>query len=309
LSRSRSRSALRALCTTAGLATATAGLSALAPTPASAGTVGDRAVALASQEAGDPYVYGADGPDSFDCSGLVAYVYGRLGISLPHNAQAQYGVMPHVPQSSARPGDIVFFPSSSGHITHNGIYAGGGMMWAAPHTGDVVKKQRIYTSSYWVGRPSGSAAEAAPSRVASAGLSTASGVLRQGSRGTAVADLQRTLRVTADGVFGPATAAAVRAFQSSHGLTADGVVGPRTHAALGGAPTVVAASYSSAPLLRTGSSGPAVATLQRALGVTADGAFGPRTRAAVVAFQRAEGLAADGVVGARTWSALRSQAA
>ena len=283
----------RALVTVVSAATLTASGVALAA-PASAATVGERAVALASQEAGVPYVYGAAGPSSFDCSGLVRYVYAQLGISLPHNTTAQYAAMPHVPKASALLGDIIFVYDASGAIVHDGIYAGNGTMWAAPHTGDVVKRQAIYTSSYYVGRP--------------VGVTSTSGLLQQGSTGPAVTDLQRRLGITADGEYGPATAAAVRGYQQAHGLTVDGVAGPATLSALSGS-GVVPVSYVPGGDLRVGSTGPAVIALQRALRIMADGDYGPVTRAAVVAFQGAHGLAADGVVGPRTRTALSSLSA
>lgn len=298
------RRALRVITTTAGAATAATCFSSFTATSASAETVAERAVTLASHEAGDPYVYGAAGPNSFDCSGLVRYVYLQLGISLPHNTTMQYYAMPHVSRAAALPGDIVFFHDSAGAISHDGIYAGNGYMWAAPHTGDVVKKQPVYSTAVSFGRPSGSttAVTTAPQPV-----SIASGTLSLGSTGPAVEALQRALHIAADGDFGPATAAAVRSFQAAHRLTADGVVGPATQAALAGsAAPVVTVSYTGTAVLQQGSSGAAVTALQRLLHVNADGQFGPQTSAAVVAFQRTHGLTADGVVGRLTQAALHA---
>jgi peptidoglycan hydrolase-like protein with peptidoglycan-binding domain len=140
--------------------------------------------------------------------------------------------------------------------------------------------------------------------------------LRQGSRGAAVTQLQNLLRnkgfnVTADGDFGPKTAAAVKSFQSSRGLVADGVVGPKTWAALRSAPPAPAPSPGAQPTLKQGAKGAAVVELQNLLrgkgySVSADGDFGPRTAAAVKSFQSSRGLVADGVVGPKTWAALRS---
>jgi cell wall-associated NlpC family hydrolase len=114
-------------------------------------SLGQRAVTEASRHKGAPYQYGAVGPDRFDCSGFTRYVWSRLGKSLPHNSGQQYGAVRHVAKSSAQVGDLIFIYSSSG-IYHVGIYAGGGYFWHSPHTGDVVKKAPIYTSSYYVGR-------------------------------------------------------------------------------------------------------------------------------------------------------------
>ncbi|MEU5659996.1 GH25 family lysozyme [Streptomyces sp. NPDC047737] len=130
---------------------------------------------------------------------------------------------------------------------------------------------------------------------------TGAPVLNTRSRGTDVATAQQLLnaagaRLDADGVYGPATAAAVTSFQNGRGLKADGVIGPQTWGAL-----IVT--------LREGAEGPAVTALQRQLNASgarlrADGAFGPGTAAAVKSFQNAKGLQPDGVAGARTWGAL-----
>jgi len=113
-----------------GVATTTTNL----PAPPSS-TLGGQAVAIAEQYLGVPYVYGGASPSGFDCSGLVMYVYAQLGVELPHNAAAQYSVLPHVPLSDLEPGDLVFF-NGLGHV---GIYVGNGTMIHAPHTGTVVQ--------------------------------------------------------------------------------------------------------------------------------------------------------------------------
>ncbi|MBL7493973.1 C40 family peptidase [Frankia sp. AgB1.9] len=114
-------------------------------------TIGEKAVYLASLQKGKPYVYGATGPYSFDCSGLVQYVFRQLGRNLPRTADAQYWATVHVAQSGKQPGDLIFF-GSPGSIYHVGIYAGNGYMWAAPETGGVVSLRPIYSSTYHVGR-------------------------------------------------------------------------------------------------------------------------------------------------------------
>ncbi len=118
-------------------------------------------------------------------------------------------------------------------------------------------------------------------------------LLRFGSRGPVVAELQRTLGIHADGIFGPLTRAAVRAFQREHGLLVDGIVGPQTRAAL-------RRSAHARAFIRAWW----VAPVQRALGVPVDGVYGPVSRAAVRAFQSRRGLAVDGVVGPQTLHAL-----
>lgn len=112
---------------------------------------GRRVVAEAARHRGAPYEYGAAGPRAFDCSGFTQYVFGRFHVWLPHNAAAQYDDVRHVARSRKRLGDLVFFTGSSG-IYHVGIYAGRGRMWAATHTGDYVRLESIYSSSYLVGR-------------------------------------------------------------------------------------------------------------------------------------------------------------
>jgi cell wall-associated NlpC family hydrolase len=100
------------------------------------GTLGQQAVAIAQRYLGVPYVWGGASPSGFDCSGLTMYVYGQLGISLPHYTGAQWNAGPHVSMSQLAPGDLVFFYSGLSHV---GLYMGGGLFIHAPHTGDVVK--------------------------------------------------------------------------------------------------------------------------------------------------------------------------
>jgi cell wall-associated NlpC family hydrolase len=114
-------------------------------------TIGAKAVYVASQQKGKPYIYGATGPYAFDCSGYAQYIYKQLGRYLPRTAQQQYNATLRVPKSGKQPGDLIFFGSPS-NVTHMGVYAGNGYMWAAPQTGRTVNLQPIYTSTYWVGR-------------------------------------------------------------------------------------------------------------------------------------------------------------
>jgi len=96
----------------------------------------------AASRVGVPYVWGATGPDSFDCSGLVLWSFARAGIRMPRVSQQQWFAGPHVPYAAARPGDLLFWhydPTDPTNIDHVAIYAGNGMMLVAPHTGDHVK--------------------------------------------------------------------------------------------------------------------------------------------------------------------------
>jgi len=104
--------------------------------PASASKGAAAAIAAAKEQLGKPYVYGAAGPDSFDCSGLTAWAWAAAGVSLPHNAAAQQGMGTAVSQSELQPGDLVFFGSPAYHVA---LYLGGGMIIQAPTSGDVVK--------------------------------------------------------------------------------------------------------------------------------------------------------------------------
>jgi peptidoglycan DL-endopeptidase CwlO len=139
-------------------------------------------------------------------------------------------------------------------------------------------------------------------QVAQAATPTATvsgGLLHRGSRGSAVAEVQRALGITADGVFGPQTRRAVRAFQRAHGLVADGVVGPLTQAALGGS-----SAHSGRASIYHGLPSATTMAVQRALGIGADGEYGPQTKAAVRSYQRAHGLTVDGIAGPQTLAAL-----
>ena len=128
-----------------------AGLLVAPPSADAASITGSRVVAEARKHKGKPYRYGATGPSRFDCSGYVQYVYKRVGKRLPRTSRAQYAATRRISKSSKRTGDLIFI-RTSGRITHVGIYAGGGKFWVAPRTGSHVKLQRIYTSSYSVGR-------------------------------------------------------------------------------------------------------------------------------------------------------------
>jgi cell wall-associated NlpC family hydrolase len=90
---------------------------------------------LALAHLGKPYVWGAAGPNSFDCSGLVCYVYAQVGLRLPRVTFSQVHCGRAVSTAELAPGDLVFFRQNA----HVGIYLGGGWFIHAPHTGDVVK--------------------------------------------------------------------------------------------------------------------------------------------------------------------------
>jgi cell wall-associated NlpC family hydrolase len=99
------------------------------------------AIQVAMAQVGKPYVWGAAGPDSFDCSGLVQWAWGQAGVSLPRVASDQQAWAVPVPISQLTPGDLVFFGSPAHHV---GIYVGGGLMVDAPHTGAAVSVVPIW---------------------------------------------------------------------------------------------------------------------------------------------------------------------
>jgi len=113
-----------------------------------------RAFAVGRDQKGDPYVWGATGPDAFDCSGLTSYAYHRAGLSLPRTSAAQSGAVRHIPHSQMRRGDLVFF-SDGGHVYHVGLYAGRqhgtDYILHAPRPGEAVQTVPIWTGSWFGG--------------------------------------------------------------------------------------------------------------------------------------------------------------
>ncbi|HEX5995270.1 MAG TPA: NlpC/P60 family protein [Jiangellales bacterium] len=106
---------------------------------------GGVAAKTACLQIGEPYVWGADGPDSFDCSGLTQYAWNSAGVSLTHYTGAQWNEGTPVSRDNLRTGDLVFFYSD---LHHMGIYVGNGLIVHAPHTGDVVRMAELANMSY-----------------------------------------------------------------------------------------------------------------------------------------------------------------
>ena len=112
--------------------------------------LGTRAVNLVAAERGKPYLWGAAGPNRFDCSGLVQYVYKQLGVRIARTTWTQYASLRHVARASVRVGDLVFLDN----LNHVGIYAGSGLIWNAPHTGSFVKLSKIWDPHFLVAQVS-----------------------------------------------------------------------------------------------------------------------------------------------------------
>jgi NlpC/P60 family/Putative peptidoglycan binding domain len=186
------------------------------------------AVRFALAQLGKPYEWGADGPGSYDCSGLVQTAYRAAGVHLPRVSRQQYGAGRLVSLKELRAGDLLFYATDTSDpqtIYHVGMYLGAGRMVEAPN-----RRAPVRIASIW--RPGLLGRATRPA----AGLH---GLLpvELGERSNAVAALQLRLAanqlcVAVDGEFGPNTRRALVAFQRAHGLTPDGVVGRSTWGAL-----------------------------------------------------------------------------
>lgn len=111
-----------------------------------------QAVEFALRQLGKPYVWGTEGPSTYDCSGLVLAAYASVGVSLPRIANTQYHATTPIPVSQLLPGDLLAFGTDRADWTsihHIGIYLGNGRMIHAPTTGDVVKISPIWWSEFY----------------------------------------------------------------------------------------------------------------------------------------------------------------
>lgn len=108
-------------------------------------TRGERAVKIALGVVGTPYRWGGESPSTgFDCSGLVRWAYGRVGVDLPHNSYALYNEGRRVREAGMEPGDILFFEG----LGHVGMYLGNGRMVHSPETGRTVEVVRLSATNY-----------------------------------------------------------------------------------------------------------------------------------------------------------------
>jgi cell wall-associated NlpC family hydrolase len=124
-----------------------------APVPSRGGA--SAAIAFATSQIGDPYAWGASGPDSWDCSGLTQAAWARAGVYLSHYTGYQWNETRRVPLSDLQPGDLVFFGADGPTSHHVGLYVGNDEMIEAPHTGAWVTKSSIWRSDIlpFGGRP------------------------------------------------------------------------------------------------------------------------------------------------------------
>ncbi|MFI9153039.1 C40 family peptidase [Streptomyces sp. NPDC053367] len=115
--------------------TAWLGTGVLDGSTAGASEQGKKAVEFAAAQQGKPYVWGAEGPDSFDCSGLTSQAWASAGRTIPRTSQQQWAQLPHVDVADMRPGDLVVYFEDASHV---GMYIGDGMIVHAPRPGRTV---------------------------------------------------------------------------------------------------------------------------------------------------------------------------
>ncbi|HLL68622.1 MAG TPA: NlpC/P60 family protein [Micromonosporaceae bacterium] len=126
-----------------------ASVTAASPPPNVSGSAG-RAVSFAFGQLGKPYYWGADGPNSYDCSGLTLKAWAAAGVTLPHNAAQQWRKVRHISRSALQPGDLVFYRG----LKHVGIYIGGNTIIHAPNADSQVRKASVdVMAPYGYGRP------------------------------------------------------------------------------------------------------------------------------------------------------------
>jgi cell wall-associated NlpC family hydrolase len=123
----------------------------IAPPPVDPNSPGHpEIVTIAQRYFGVPYAWGGASPSGFDCSGLTMYCYAQIGIQMSHGATDQQRQSTPVALGDLRPGDLVFFGNAS-YSHHVAIYAGGGSVIEAPHTGDVVRYGSLGGRDAWIG--------------------------------------------------------------------------------------------------------------------------------------------------------------
>jgi len=213
-------------------------------------------IGSAQKMLGLKYVWGGTSTSKgMDCSGLTQWAMKQNGVNLPRTAYEQSKVGAKQSWSSLQPGDLVFFDTVAGNgknVDHVGIYLGNGQMLHASSGQGKVITANINTN-YWkdkftVGRRMTPGSTSSSSSSSSSGSSSSTPTLKSGSKGSSVKLAQQKLiaagyKISADGAFGPKTKAAVIAFQKSRGLTADGIIGKNTWAALNTSKKASSSSY------------------------------------------------------------------
>jgi peptidoglycan hydrolase-like protein with peptidoglycan-binding domain len=270
-------------------------------------------------------VAGSTGPATRCCSMAIRHtdgwesVYIHLNNDTPGTDDGQgWGIAPGIAVGTrVTAGQHIGWVGDSGNAEHG-----------PPHLHiELLDPERVTVNPYNALRiAEGKAPSGATCQAPRAGdlktLTASKDLLREGSRGDAVRDLQRFLAAiganvgTVDGVFGPLTLAALRQFQSMRGITADGIVGPKSIREIATVNSILPSASvldSNARTLRPGFRGPDVRNLQELLRVSghdpgpADGVYGPMTETAVTSFQRSHGgISVDGRVGPQTRNALIS---
>ena len=149
-----SRSSKAVLATTLALASVLTVAVASAPA-ANAATSTQRlgALAVAKAQYGDPYRYGAAGPNAFDCSGLTSYSFRMKGVTIPRTADGQRKNLRAVAKANRQRGDLILFVNSYGRAYHAAIYAGDNTIVHVSKPGTTVRRSTIWTSRYVVRRP------------------------------------------------------------------------------------------------------------------------------------------------------------
>lgn len=131
----------------------------------------EAACAFAMAQVGDPYLWGGNGPDRWDCSGLTVASYKAAGVSLPRTAALQWAALPHVPLSQLQRGDLVF-QGVAPAIHHVVLYLGNGMVVDAPHSGAKVRTESLsgFRDSVCGGRPAAFGTSTTPTTAQNVGL-------------------------------------------------------------------------------------------------------------------------------------------
>lgn len=197
-------------------------------------------VSIANNKVGSVYVWGAEGPRVFDCSGLAYYAYKKSGVSLGGRltalAYSRKGTA--VGKSNLKAGDLIFFDGNGdGVIDHIAISKGGtkfvqasksfGKVVVSSFSTKIPGKDKTYGDIYVKSRRVVGAKD-------ESATTNSHPTIKVGSKGSSVSEFQRDLNalaygpLTVDGSFGPATEKAVKKFQRDQGLKADGIVGPAT---------------------------------------------------------------------------------